>query len=436
MGHAVTAMMKSSVRYVVLALLLTGTAINYLDRVNIAVAAPSMMAATGLLKGQFGLVFSTFLVGYACMQIPAGLIADRSSVKHVLTIAFFALSILTALTPLASDSIASLLLIRCLLGMSEAVMFPAVTAVNMRWFPPSEFARAQMISASGAPIGQMVAYPLTAWLVVQNRWPTAFYASAGLGIAWLSAWCYFSANAPRQDPGISIEKLAKIDDVVPRSGGPVVPLRRLLTSGPIFMLSASAMCFGFVLWTFLFWLPTYLVEERGLSLARVGVDGMGIQACGVVALVGSGIASDFAFRRARSAARSRTKLPGACLVAAMLFLLAAVTVRSPTLCVALLTGFYFFLMSSPVAYYAAPSAILPRQAASVYGIINCSASFGGVFGPAIVGHLNVGVGNWAQSFGLVTAVGLVGAILLIAAPVRRLDAAQSTALLSCGEGGQ
>lgn len=430
-----TAAIKFPVRYGIITLLLTGTAINYLDRVNISVAAPSMMAATGLPKDRFGLVFSAFLLGYACMQIPAGLIADRMSLKRVLTIAFFTLSVLTALTPFASHTFASLLLIRLLLGMSEAIMFPAITAVNMRWFPPGEFARAQMIGASGAPIGQMVAYPLTAWLVLQSSWQAAFYVSAGIGMLWLSAWWFYSADTPRQHSKISVEEIAVIGDFAPMTLGFSRPLRSLLTSVPIIVLSVSAMCFAFVLWTFLFWLPTYLVEARGFSLARVGASGIAIQACGALALIGSGVASDFVLRKTGNAALARAKLPGACLAAAMLLLLAAVTVKSSTVCLALLAGFYFFLMSSPVAYHSSPSAILPRQAASVYGVINCSASFGGVFGPAIVGYLNVGAGNWAQSFWLVAAVGLVAAVLLLVAPVRRLDALPPT-LLSCGAAGE
>ena len=75
--------MTVPVRYRIAALLLLGTAVNYLDRVNISVAAPSMMAHTGMQKDQFGLVFSSFLLGYALMQIPAGISCDRGSPKKI-----------------------------------------------------------------------------------------------------------------------------------------------------------------------------------------------------------------------------------------------------------------------------------------------------------------------------------------------------------------
>lgn len=63
------------VRYNLIALLTLGTMINYIDRVNISVAAPDIMRETGWNETQFGFVFSAFLVGYALLQYPGGLVA-------------------------------------------------------------------------------------------------------------------------------------------------------------------------------------------------------------------------------------------------------------------------------------------------------------------------------------------------------------------------
>ena len=60
------------VRYNMIGLLFCSTVVNYIDRVNISVAAPVIMRETGWDKGQFGLVFSAFLIGYALLQIPRG----------------------------------------------------------------------------------------------------------------------------------------------------------------------------------------------------------------------------------------------------------------------------------------------------------------------------------------------------------------------------
>lgn len=64
-------------RWVMLSLLLIATIINYVDRVNISIAAPFMAKDLGLDKVQMGLVFSAFAWTYAFALVPAGFIADR-----------------------------------------------------------------------------------------------------------------------------------------------------------------------------------------------------------------------------------------------------------------------------------------------------------------------------------------------------------------------
>ena len=78
------------VRYNMIGLLFCSSVINYIDRVNISVAAPVIMAATGWDKDLFGWVFSIFLIGYASGQMPGGVLADRWSGRKVLALAFWA----------------------------------------------------------------------------------------------------------------------------------------------------------------------------------------------------------------------------------------------------------------------------------------------------------------------------------------------------------
>jgi hypothetical protein len=59
------------VRYKLVGLLASGSAINYADRGNISVAAPAMMASLGWDEARFGIIFSTFSWGTAsCKSLP------------------------------------------------------------------------------------------------------------------------------------------------------------------------------------------------------------------------------------------------------------------------------------------------------------------------------------------------------------------------------
>src|SRR6266849_1210735 len=144
------------VRYKMIALLFCGSVINYVDRVNISVAAAAIKKKTGRAKDLFGWVFSTFLIGYALLQIPGGVIADRWSGRKVLALAFCGFSLFTLLTPLGAHIFLLLLALRFLVGALESMTFPAVTSINSRWIPRPEFGRAHTFSISGVTAGQVV----------------------------------------------------------------------------------------------------------------------------------------------------------------------------------------------------------------------------------------------------------------------------------------
>jgi MFS family permease len=104
--------MRWPVRYNIVGLLTLGAMINYIDRVNISVAAPDIMRATGWDKAQFGAVFSAFLVGYALLQFPGGALADRWSPRKVLAFSCLGFSLFTVLTPLGQHTFLLLLTLR------------------------------------------------------------------------------------------------------------------------------------------------------------------------------------------------------------------------------------------------------------------------------------------------------------------------------------
>ena len=104
--------MARPVRHKMVGLLFCSSVVNYIDRVNISVAAPVMMKETGWDKDIFGLVFSAFLVGYALLQIPGGIMADRWSARKVLALSFCGFSLFTALTPLGQNTLVLLLLLQ------------------------------------------------------------------------------------------------------------------------------------------------------------------------------------------------------------------------------------------------------------------------------------------------------------------------------------
>ena len=70
------------------------------------------------------------------------------------------------------------------------------------------------------------------------------------------------------------------------------------------------MCFAYVGWMFLFWIPTYLVEARGYPLGIMGILGIPLQGSAFIGLVGGGMLGDWLLRRGWSSQFVRARMGG------------------------------------------------------------------------------------------------------------------------------
>jgi MFS family permease len=407
------------VRYHMIGLLFCGSIINYVDRVNISVAAPVMMKEMELSKDLFGWVFSTFLIGYALLQLPGGVIADRWSGRKVLVLAFCGFSLFTLLTPLGVASFLLLLLMRFLVGAFESMTFPATASINSRWIPRVEFGRAHTFSISGITVGQMVAYPLTTWIILQSSWQMVFYINALFGFIWALIWWWYAADTPAAHSRVTPAERSYIDAHLPPRAATQLPVSALLSSVPLLTVAFSYMCFAYIGWLFLFWFPTYLVEARGLPLSAMGVAGVFLHGGGFVGLVGGGFLGDWLLKRGWSPTFVRARMGGVSVLVSLLFLLAAALVPSPLLCVICQVIFYTLFTVALSGFSTVAIEFNPHFAGAIFGLINTMGTFAGFFGPLTAGYmLTSSGGNWLLPFYVSAAVGVVCAVILLTVPVR------------------
>jgi MFS transporter, ACS family, glucarate transporter len=194
------------IRWRILLLLLLISIITYIDRVNISVAARQMMPALGLTNQQMGQIFSAFVFGYALFQIPGGWLGDRWGPRRVLTFAVIWWSIFTALTAVAPTTpltnligiMGSLMVVRFLIGIGEAAALPNFNRTVANWHPPHERGLGMGITIGGIGVGSALTPPVTAWIMVNYGWQTAFYVAGGLGIGVALLWYWYATDYPRQ----------------------------------------------------------------------------------------------------------------------------------------------------------------------------------------------------------------------------------------------
>ena len=405
--------MSWPVRYKIVGLLTLGTMINYIDRVNISVAAPDIMRVTGWDQAQFGVVFSAFLVGYALLQFPGGVLADRWSPRKVLAFSCMGFSLFTALTPLGQSFFPLLLALRFLVGACESASLPSLTSLNARWAPRQEFSRAQTLGLSGAALGQMIAYPSTVWIIEHFSWQAVFYVNAAVGLLWVLLWLAYATDTPREHKMVKTEEVEEIErGRVPMATHVSASFRTILQSPSVLYLCLSYMLFGFIAWIFILWFPTYLVEARGLSRMHMGLVGMLPTGASFLGIIAGGVMSDYLLKRGWSARGARAQVPGLCVGLSLPFLVAAVTTPSVTLAIVLFVCFYFTLSLSVAGFWSLPLEIHPQLVGAISGVMNTAGNCAGIFGPLTAGIIVARTGSWTLPFYLVAALGVGCGLIL------------------------
>lgn len=384
--------------------------IAYCDRVNMSVAAPTLIREYGWDTAQMGWVLTGFFIGYVGFMIPAGRLTDRWGPKRMFALSISWWSLFTALTPLPR-SLAALMAVRILMGAGESGTFPSINSVLVRWFPRQEYSRVTGFCWSGGYAGSIVAFPLASTILGLWGWQTIFYSFTLLGLLWVPLWLLGASDRPEQSGAVSEAELRHIVDSRPElSKVEAVPWGRLLRLAPlwaVWVLHFSSNWFSYVMVT---WLPTYLTMERKFALADMAVGSALPFLC---ALVGTNVFGALIDRLTRGRDRTRVRklflLPYVLSAGALLLVPLA---RDPVATVALLCVAMFLLTSVTPVYASSSLELAPRYAGTVVGMQSSFANLAGVLAPVIIGYLVKALG-WSSAFWLTAAISGAGALAFL-----------------------
>jgi ACS family glucarate transporter-like MFS transporter len=391
--------------------------VTYLDRICISAAAPFIMEDLQLTILQMSAVFSAFTLAYSLFEIPSGWLGDVKGPRSVLTRIVLWWSAFTMLTG-AARGYQSLLGIRFLFGAGEAGAFPNIARSFSRWFPIRERGRANGVMFLGSRIGGMLSAPIALQLVARWGWRASFFFFGLLGLVWAAAWFTSYRDRPEDHPSVSAEELAWIRQDARRGdrgdGGVVsTPWAALLRSRNLYAICAMYFAFGYGLYFYFTWLPTYLIKELGFSLFSGGLfAALPFLLAGIADLVGGWLTDALTRRRGLRAGRCHLGF-GAFLTCAM-FLFASTAVASPILKAVLIA---LALASADLALgacWAVPLDIAPDHAGVITGFMNTLGNTGGLIGPLVVGFAVDRWHSWTFPFYITALVYTGGALAWLA----------------------
>lgn len=410
----VTAITPSRARFKVLGLLFALTIITYLDRLCIAAAAPAITSTFHFSPSEMGYIFSAFTLAYAVFEIPSGWLGDYFGTRKALARIVIWWSVFTALTSL-SAGFASLLLVRFLFGVGEAGAFPNIARSIACWFPSSHQGRALSVAFVGNFLGAAATTPLVFKLVAWQGWRWPFVEFGALGITWALVWYWWFRDRPEDHPSVNAEELRFIRsdrmDASHLGHARHVPWGALLRSTNLLFICGMYFAFGYALYFYITWLPTYLLKARGFSESYAGL----FSALPWLASAGGvwlgGLLTDWLSRRAGSLKVGRCLVGGFGYFTSALALVAVALTEDRVVAASLIAVAAFCQMLSGSAAWSVCLDVGRRNAGVVTGFMNMTGNLGGTIAPVVVGYTVEKLASWTIPFYVTAGVLGFGVIM-------------------------
>jgi MFS transporter, ACS family, D-galactonate transporter len=382
----------------IVAVLMLAAILNSADRSSLSIAAPALARELMLSPVQMGFLLSAFFWTYAIGQVVAGWFTDRFPVLWVFTIGFVLWSGATFSTGLVQGMI-SLLALRLLLGAGESVAFPCYSKIFASEFPPAKQGLPNAILNSGTKIGAALGVLLGGILIAVYGWRMMFFVLGGSGVVFLILWFILAPRADRKPQGQAASTATKFRP----------SYLDILRNRDAWGTFVGAACYNYAYFFGLTWLPSYLVQQKHLSLEKMGVIGaIPFWAAAVSAIIG-GWTSDALIKKGHST----TKIRKAFVASGLVFSVAAfpsAIVEDLTTSLVLLTVAYTALGVTVSNMWAISQTLAgPTAAGKWSGAQNCLGAIAGIIAPIVSGFVVQQTGNFSLAFLIMAILALVGA---------------------------
>lgn len=348
----------------------------YMDRMVVASAIPFVAREFHLSSLAMGSVLSAFFVGYALMQIPGGMLADRFGARRIVIVALIAWTLFTVATGLVK-SLSAMLVTRAVFGLSEGLFPPAAAKAIATWFPQDEVGRANGIQLAATQIGPVLAPPFAAAVMLMWGWRWSFFSLLVPGAVLLPIVWWNLRDLPAQTQSITRGAVQNQERVLPGK----VATTQLLKSPTVLWCCVALFAASLAAWGLMNWLPTYLLRARGFGVAKMGVFGALPFSAGALGYFVGGYLSDQYFSR-------RRQLPIILgLAGAAVWTYLAAIAPGGELAVFYLAMAFFFLCIGLSGLLTLPLVIVPAGSVGLaFGIIGMCAQLAAFVSPILVGY--------------------------------------------------
>jgi len=395
---------KVHIRYRIVFMLFIFSALSYSERSVLSIAGADISNQLSISPLMMGYIFSAFGWAYVLGQVPGGILIDRFGTRRVystviiLWTIFAFLHIFAAFTTV-SLAVFLLLVLRFLIGLAAAPIFPANARVVGEWFPMKERGTATAIFSSSQYFSAVLFAPLIGWIAYSFGWQYVFLALGAIGAICAFDWLR-NYHTPEKHPRISTEERifiqngeAKVKEKEERrkelkegQKQGKMPVLQLLGNRMIIGIYLSQYCSTAITYFFLTWFPIYLVTEKQMTVLEVGFISMFPALGAFIGQLAGGAFSDSLIKKGLSLSRAR-KIPIIVGMVCSMTIIGANYTESIVI-VILIMSFAFFGRGFGGLGWAIITETSPKKVAGINGaMFNTFGNVAGITTPIIIGYI-------------------------------------------------
>jgi MFS family permease len=375
--------------------------LNYIDRGSLGVAGPLIKGELGLSATQFGIAVSAFFWIYAPIQLLVGWLCDRLCVYRLFGAGVALWALATLLTGFIGGLL-SLVLLRLVLGLGESIAFPGSSKIIARHVPASRRGFANSCVSAGIALGPAIGTLVGGLIMISFGWRAMFIIFGLITFLWLVPWQIVSGPLLK-------ESMARREAPFPPS--------RLLGKPALWGMCVGHFAGNYSLYFILAWLPLYLVQSRGYSIADMTMLATIVYLAQAASAFFFGWLSDHLVAGGREEGPIRRTLLAVSFVATATAIIGISTAASlPALVGWLILAGICFGIGSLNLYAVSQIFAGPRAVGTWVGIQNCMGNLAGIVGPIVTGVIVDRTGSYIYAFIVVAGISLVGAVAWMLLP--------------------
>ncbi|MFC8682427.1 MFS transporter [Microbacterium ureisolvens] len=418
--HLASGIRKATFRLMPMLIILYFVA--FLDRTNVGFAEEALAVDRGISAGAYALGAGIFFIGYALFEIPSNLLLSKFGARFWLARIAISWGIVASLFAFVNGE-PMFIILRFLLGVTEAGLFPGVIMFLAEWFPNKRRVQMFALFYLAQPFSQMLGAPLSGGLISFGDtftpwagWQVMFFVEGLMAVVAGIAAFFFLVDSPQKakflndDEKSAMKAVMDHEDAVKQEDGPR-GIGAAMISWKVWYFTAIYFCLQIAVYGTTFYLPqqvaTLIGQEVGWQVGLVSAIpwAVGLFACYYVGKYANTV------RRRRNWGTSFFFITG---VAILVSAWAGATGQGLVGIIAITVAVASFLSTGPITWAFPTSFLVGAAAATGIGLINSLGNLGGFVAPIMRTAVNEAVPTDSGAWGVVSLgiFAFVGAVLM------------------------